>query len=149
VAEKLHAQAAAIHTRLRQGDNVLKAWLAVGHGRVCQHKKKHAEAEKHYQTALTIYQNIVGENHRYVADARRHLGRLHLEQGRHGDAETLLKQALGFFEEHFGADHPEIARSLEAHAALLNATGKAAEAEQSTARAQAIRAKFRTQKPSK
>jgi len=45
-------------------------------------------------------------------------------------------------EKALGAEHPDVAQSLENYAALLRETGRADEATATEARAEAIRAKF-------
>ena len=54
---------------------------------------------------------------------------LYLDQGKLADAEPLLKRALTIREKALGADHPDVATSLEALGWLYAKQGKLAEAE--------------------
>ncbi len=57
------------------------------------------------------------------------------------DAEATLKRTLGLREAAQGAEHPDVAQTLEKYADLLQRRGRPAEAEELGARAKEIRAK--------
>ncbi len=62
-------------------------------------------------------------------------------QGRYAEAEPLYKRSLAIRENTLGAEHPDVAESLENYSALLRETGRGSEAVKLEARARAIRAK--------
>ena len=68
------------------------------------------------------------------------LGLVDYFQGKHAQAEPLLKRALEIREKTLGPGHSEVAASLENYAALLRATNRSQEATTLEARALAIRA---------
>ena len=56
-----------------------------------------------------------------------------------GDAEPLLKRALGIAEKTLGPEHPDIALGLESYAALLKKTERVDEAKELEARDKKMR----------
>ncbi len=72
---------------------------------------------------------------------------LYQAQGNYAEAEPLYQRSLAILEKALGAEHPNVATSLEKYAALLRKTGRDAEAEKLEARAKAIRAKHGEQNP--
>lgn len=62
------------------------------------------------------------------------LGRLLDAQGKHGEAEILLRQSLALVEKSLGKDHPSYAASLHSLAGVLNNQGKYGEAPTSPCR---------------
>lgn len=60
------------------------------------------------------------------------------QQGRYSEAATVAEEALKVAEETFGADHPDVAQSLNNLAALYQDQGKYAQAEPLYKRALAI-----------
>ncbi len=75
------------------------------------------------------------------------VGLLYRLQGRYAKAEPLYKRSLAILEKALGAEHPNVAASLENYAALLRKTGRGTEASKLEARAKAIRAKRAEQNP--
>ena len=63
------------------------------------------------------------------------------QQGRYAEAEPQYQQSLAILEKALGSVHPSVAQSLENYAALLRKTGRTAEADKMTARAEVIRAR--------
>ena len=79
-----------------------------------------------------------GPEHPDVATSLEAMGVACLDQGKYGEAETLLKRALTLYEKDLGADHPHVARCCTNAAQCCRALGRAAEAEKLDARAKAI-----------
>ena len=65
---------------------------------------------------------------------------LYGDQSKYHLAEPLYERALAIKEKAFGAQHPNVATSLENYAALLRETGREAEVEKMQTRAKTIRA---------
>ncbi len=66
---------------------------------------------------------------------------LYDNQGQYAKAQPFYQRALAIQEKALGADHPNVATSLENFASLLRAFGRPEEAEPLEARAKVIRAK--------
>lgn len=81
-------------------------------GQALSAQGKFVEAEPVYLQALTIYQEVHGENHLDVAAALNNLGVLHRKHGQYADAQRLLARALSIKERLLGAEHPDIALAL-------------------------------------
>ena len=69
----------------------------------------------------------------------RNLGKLYGAQGHYDKAEPLYRRALAIREQALGAEHQEVAKSLEELAEVLRQAGRAQEAEALQARAAVIR----------
>ncbi len=80
-----------------------------------------------------------------MATSFNNLALLYQAQGRYPEAEALYERSLAIGEKALGAEHPDVAQSLENYAALLRKTRRGAEAENMEARAKAIRAKHAEQ----
>lgn len=96
----------------------------------------YAAAEPLLTRALTIREKALGADDRYTAQSLNNLALLHAAQGRYADAEPLYQRAAAIFEKQQRSR--ELATVLENYAALLDETGRAAEAKQMGARAQAL-----------
>ena len=81
-----------------------------------------------------------------MARTLNNLAALYLYQGRHDDAEPLLKRAVTVFEKSLGPTSPELVESLDNLAALYKDKGRTAEAAPIAKRAAAIRARATGQK---
>jgi len=110
---------------------------------------QHAEAELLVRRALSIFEQVHGEEHLDVASGLNTLGELLYtraplqelpsdSQTQYLEAELLVRRALTIREEALGAEHPEVANSLNNLAALLQRRGKLPEAEQFLRRAMSI-----------
>ncbi len=63
------------------------------------------------------------------------------QEPRHAEAEPLYKRSLAISEKALGAEHPDVAASLENYSALLRKTGRDAEAARMETRAKKMRTK--------
>ena len=88
----------------------------------------------------------LGPNNASVAQALNNLAALYLYQGRHDDAEPLLKRSVAVFEKALGPTSPELVESLDNLAALYKDKGRTADAAPLAKRAAAIRARATGQK---
>ena len=68
------------------------------------------------------------------------LAGLYTAQGRYAEAEPLFQRALPIVERALGPEHPYVAATIRDYAQLLRATGCEAEAAETEARAEGIRA---------
>ena len=81
------------------------------------------------QEALRIRQQVLGDEHPYVALSLNNLAVLYFELGRYSEAELLYKQALEMYRRLVGPEHPDVATSLNNLAALYSELGRYSEAE--------------------
>ncbi|HKQ15192.1 MAG TPA: serine/threonine-protein kinase, partial [Steroidobacteraceae bacterium] len=65
-------------------------------GETLREQRKFAEAAAIFDTVLTAYRQIYGENHHKTADALDSLARIAFDQGRLAEAEKLERQSLEF-----------------------------------------------------
>jgi len=77
------------------------------------------------------------------------MGSLYYAQGTYAEAEESLKRAMAVQEKIFGSEYPGLAPILEHYAELLRKTNRENEGAKTEARAQAIRTKYGTPKPTK
>lgn len=75
-----------------------------------------------------------------MATSLNNLAALYDIQGQYAQAEPLYTRSLAILEHAFGADHPNLAQSLENIASLYRKTGREKEAAALEKRAAAIRA---------
>jgi len=91
---------------------------------------------EHYAEAV---RTRMGEDHPWYAAALTNLAVLLLHKAnRLVEAESLLRRALAIYEKSPGANQPDVAKTLDSLAQLLNDTGRVAEAEPLRRRALAI-----------
>ena len=95
-------------------------------------------AEPLLTRALSIREKALGADNRYTAESLNNLALLHAAQGRYPEAEPLYQRAAAIFEQQ--KRNGDLATVLENYAALLEDTGRADEAKQMDARAQALHA---------
>lgn len=102
---------------------------------------QHSQAELLVRRALAILEKSLGDEHLEVASILNTLGDLLYNrapqqdhpsdsQAQYLEAELLVRRSLTIREEALGAEHPEVASSLNNLAALLHLQGKSEEAEQ-------------------
>ncbi|MEQ8788700.1 MAG: CHAT domain-containing tetratricopeptide repeat protein [Pirellulaceae bacterium] len=85
-------------------------------------------AELHVRRALSIARRL-GEDENFEQLCLKNLAVLYLEQGKYGEAETVLRQASELVVSGFGDDHPEYAFILGAIAAIYEENGDLVRAE--------------------
>ena len=97
------------------------------------------EAEKLYQRALSIQEQLLGPEHPNVATSLNGLANLYYEQGKYAEAESLYQRTLLIREQQLGPDHLDVAMSLNGLANLYVYQGKYSEAKLFYQRALRIR----------
>ena len=70
---------------------------------------RYSEAERLYQRALSVAQDVFGERHQEVATILNNLGLVMEAEGRNSEAEPLYYRAWRLREELLGRDHPDTA----------------------------------------
>ena len=85
---------------------------------------KYLEAIPLAQEALRIRQQVLGDEHPYVAASLDHLAGLYESMGRYEAAEPLLNQALEMNKRLLGDEHPLVATSLNNLAGFYRAMGR-------------------------
>ncbi|OUL28003.1 tetratricopeptide repeat protein [Nostoc sp. RF31YmG] len=66
----------------------------------------YSEAEPLYQTALSLRQRLLGQEHPDVATSYNNLAALYDSQGRYSEAEPLYQKALEIAKRSLGVNHP-------------------------------------------
>jgi nephrocystin-3 len=95
---------------------------------LCSMKRPH-EAEHLFRKALSIEQDLWGDENPDIAKTLHGLATVLNHTGRPNEAEPLLRQALSIQEKYHGFDHLDVAKALHNLAAFLVATGRIGEAE--------------------
>ena len=85
-----------------------------------------------------MQQNVWAPGHPNIATGLAYLADLYRAQNRYARAEPLYLRALTIHEEGVRPEHPDVAMSLDNHAALLRETGRESEATKMAVRAEAI-----------
>lgn len=100
---------------------------------------KQNEAISLAQRALTIYEQVLGQDHPKVTGSLNTLADLYKEQGKYSAAEPLLQRVLSIYEKVLGQDYsPKLVPSIVNLARIYHAQGKYAQAERSYQRILAI-----------
>jgi tetratricopeptide (TPR) repeat protein len=99
------------------------------------------EAEGLLLRAVTVHEKGQRRDDPYLATVLTNLGILYLQQGRHAESAERLERAAYIQGVSLRADHPDVSVRMHAQAALLQATGRKAEAVALAREAEAIRAK--------
>ncbi len=108
-------------------------------GRYLYERGAFAEAEPLYFQALTIREQVLGQEHLDTAQSLDGLGKVYWCRGKFQQAEPLLQRALTIYERQVGLTHPDTARSLNNLAVLYHLQSKYVRAEPLYRRALAIR----------
>jgi len=87
-----------------------------------------ASAIVHFERALPMVVDALGENHDQVATILNHLGAMLDEQGRYTEAEPHFRRALAIQTRVFGEDHPRTTISIDNLALCIQAQGRNNEA---------------------
>ena len=101
-----------IDPRLSEADELQKRYSEL------YKQGKYQEAIPLAEKALSLRQQVLGNNHPDVATSLNNLAELYCVQGRYKEAEPLFLQALDIDKKQRGEDHPSVATSLNNLAAL-------------------------------
>ncbi len=112
------------------GDPEMQADLQETLGGIYQKLGKPDTAEPLLLSALAERKQLLGENHRKVAESLVVLGLLRKDQGKLDDAENLERQGLEIVRHAPSASDLDVARSLVALGSVLEVRGKYVEAKQ-------------------
>ena len=93
-------------------------------------RAQHQQAEPLYQRALTMCEEVLGNEHPQVAFPLNGLADLYRERGQYEQAEPLYQRALRLWEQAHGSQHPEIPSPLNNLAILYLEQGRYEQAEQ-------------------
>lgn len=74
---------------------------------------RYTEAERYYQQAMRIKQQVLPAEHRETAATLHQLGVVKWDQGRYEEAEQYLQQALHMEQQVLPAEHPDTATTLQ------------------------------------
>ncbi|MEH1816742.1 MAG: tetratricopeptide repeat protein [Nostoc sp.] len=98
-------------------------------GLVYDDQRRYREAETLYQKASSILDQLVGEEHPYVATTLNNLAVNYRFQGRYKEAEPFYIKALALRRKLLGKEHPDVAQSLNNLAGFYLFKGRYREAE--------------------
>ena len=107
-------------------------------GRYLDERGQYTEAFTMIKRSLSIREQILGAEHREVAQSSNALAELYYKRGLRTEAEPLWKRALVIYEQIQGPNHPDTSRSLNNLALLYEEQGRYSEAESLFKRALAI-----------
>jgi len=96
-------------------------------------------SEPLHRQGVAIALQLFGPGHRNVLDSQNDLANALHAQGKHAEAEVVLRSVLAACEHVFGPDHPGTLKSYDNLALALHLQGKHAEAEQQFRKVLAIR----------
>ncbi|MEX1369119.1 MAG: serine/threonine-protein kinase, partial [Nannocystaceae bacterium] len=96
------------------------------------------QAREHYEQALAIEREALGEDHERVASLLAYLGAVQEQSGRSEDAIASFERALQIHREALGPDHPELAGVHNNYAVILVGRGDLAGAQVQLEQALAI-----------
>jgi tetratricopeptide (TPR) repeat protein len=68
-------------------------------------QRQYEQAELCYLRALSIYENVLGPEHPYIAASLNNLALLYRELGQYEQAQPLFQRALSINEKALGPDH--------------------------------------------
>jgi tetratricopeptide (TPR) repeat protein len=102
---------------------------------------RYAEAEKVYEKALELKEDMLGRANPAIIPAVDDVARVSFAQMKYDQAADLIARELRIMEREYGDDDPKLVPSLEQVARVLEAASKYPEAEKFLARAIAIREK--------
>ena len=94
-----------------------------GLGVLAYHRGDFASARKHFEDAIAMQIDVLGENNDTVANTYNHLGAILDEQGRYKEAQGYFERALRIHLEIYGDKHPFPTRSMDNLALSLQAQG--------------------------
>src|SRR4030095_633023 len=110
-------------------------------GRKLANARKYQEALPLIERGLKIRERLLGQEHRYVADALNNLGLLYSYKGEFEKAEPLYQLALAIRERALEPEHPDVAQSLNSLANIYREKADYAKAERLYLRALNIKEK--------
>jgi tetratricopeptide (TPR) repeat protein len=93
-------------------------------------RAQYQQAEPLYQRALSMCEQMLGNEHPQIAFPLNGLADLYREQGQYEQAELLYQRALRLWEQTLGSQHPEIPSPLNNLAILYQERGHYEQAEQ-------------------
>ena len=136
-AEPLMRQALGILRAKFGDDNPETAWAYVSLGSTLGDLGRHAEEAEMTIKALEIRRRLLGEDHPLTAVAYNNVGAALTRRDGGGDkaAEPYYRQSLAILQRSVGEAHIDTARAYNSLASNLLRQGKAAEAEQASAKA--------------
>ena len=136
----LHQEALQIREQHAESD--LDPSIGYGHwflGDTLLRAKQYENAVVHLQAALDIWTGISGWNHPDIGWYAFRLAEALEGAGTVGEAELFYRKAVQSDEAAWGANHPNLAETLEGYAAFLQRTGREEEADALVTRASGIR----------
>ena len=146
-ALELQKEALAIREKALGPDNPEVAVSLNSIAALYSAQDNYTAAEPLLTRALAIREKALGADDVYTAQSLNNLALLHAAQGRYAEAEPLYTRAIAIFEQRHRSR--ELATVLENYAALLDDTGRTADAKRMDARAQALGASDSTGPPAK
>jgi tetratricopeptide (TPR) repeat protein len=117
----------------------IESWVACNVAWLLHQKEQPIKLLGVFADALKTFEKL-GRPGRETAFIHREYGRLLLESQKLAESELQLKRSLELCHSFYGANHPELAKTLEVYASLLEATNRSEEGAEYRAKAKAIMA---------
>lgn len=133
-AERCARMARRVATGASRPDDPLLVRLANTLGMIGKYRGRHGAASRAYARAMSVLRGGAPDG-RSLATLYHNLGGLEHARGRFARAEVLARHAVALRTRALGARHRDVARDLEAWAAILDGLGRHAEAESAHRRA--------------
>ena len=112
-SDSLNQELLAIHRKVYGPGHPLVAGDLLNLGASQQNRGEYAAAERYHREALAITGNFYGTDHPEYASNLTMVGRaLAFQDGKHGEAVTVLTRALHIQEQAYGTSHPRAASAL-------------------------------------
>lgn len=125
----------------------IESWVAANVAWLLHHQSQPIRLSPVYVEALKNFEKI-GRPGRETAFLHREYARLLFEEQKLPESEVELKRALALCHTFYSQNHPELAKTLDVYAKLLDATSRREEATEARNRSKAIMASIPQSKPS-
>lgn len=111
----------------------------IGLGNLLRDHGRLEEIEPLAREALSRLEGRLGAEHSEAGPLLTYLAQIEVELDRPDDAEPLFLRAIAIQEKNLGPNHPQLANTLQEYVAALRASGRAADADRISKRAEQIR----------
>src|SRR5262245_35118591 len=111
----------------RSATKPIESWVAANVAWLLHHRGQPIKLSPVYIDSLKVFDNL-GRSGRETVFLHREYARLLFEDQKYPECEVELKRALALCHSFYGQNHPELAKTLDVYAKLLDATSRAEEA---------------------
>ena len=123
----------------------IESWVAANVAWLLHHRNQPIRLSPVYVEALKVFDKV-GRPGRETAFLHREYARLLFEDGKYPESEVELKRSLALCHSFYSQNHPELAKTLDVYAQLLDATSRQEEATEARNKSKAIMASVQQRK---